>query len=121
MDISDGLVGDCDKLAAASGCAAVIQAERVPLPRGLLQGPDTSMLARLLTAGDDYEILSAVPAGNEAGFRAAARSAGVAVTRIGALTAGTGPTQVASEGRALALHRRSWVHGSAAETDEAKR
>jgi thiamine-monophosphate kinase len=92
----------------------------VPLPPGLLRETDASMLARLLTAGDDYEILAAVPAGNEAGFRAAARTAGVAVTRIGALTAGTGPTQVSRGGRALALNRRSWVHGSTAGTGEAK-
>ena len=111
MDVSDGLIGDCDKLSAASGCAASLEAERVPLPRGLSGTVDERMLARLLTAGDDYEILAAVPPGNEPGFREAARSAGVEVTRIGALTDGSGPTQVRLDGAELALDRRSWVHG----------
>jgi len=116
MDVSDGLVGDCDKLATASGCAAVIEAERVPLPEGLRSAEET-MLARLLTAGDDYEILAAVAPERAQGFEAAAGAAAVSVTRIGALVDGRHPTQVTLNGRPLPLRRRSWVHGQ----DEASR
>jgi thiamine-monophosphate kinase len=35
------------------------------------------LLATLLTGGDDYEILAAVPPANETGFQAAAAKAGV--------------------------------------------
>lgn len=109
MDVSDGLVGDCDKLASASGCSAAIEAERVPLP--FLLVPDGGQLATLLTAGDDYEILAAIPPRNEPGFTEAAAQAGVPVTRIGALTNGRGPTEVRFRGRPLPLHRRAYVHG----------
>jgi thiamine-monophosphate kinase len=111
MDVSDGLVGDCDKLAAASGCAAMIEADRVPLAHGLAAGDDPGLLARLLTGGDDYEILAAIPPSNEAGFAEASRSAGIEVTRIGALREGSGPTAVSFQGRFLPLARRSYVHG----------
>jgi thiamine-monophosphate kinase len=110
MDISDGLVGDCDKLAAASGCAATIEAERVPLPPGL-ERTDEALLATLLAGGDDYEILAAVPPENSAAFEAAAAAAKIPVTRIGALREGKGRTEVLSAGTPLPLYRRSFVHG----------
>ncbi len=68
-------------------------------------------LATLLTAGDDYEILAAVPPGNDAAFRRAAQASGIAVTRIGALREGKEPTEVQMNGRPLSLTTRSYVHG----------
>jgi thiamine-monophosphate kinase len=114
MDVSDGLVGDCDKIAAASGCTARIEADSVPLPAGLAEGADASLVARLITGGDDYEILAAVPPAAEAAFAAAADAAGVLVTRIGALRAGAGASEVVLGGRALDLGRRSYAHGDGA-------
>ncbi len=110
MDVSDGLVGDCDKLTAASGCSATIEAERVPLPEGLAATSDQDVLAQLLTGGDDYEILAAVSPLRTEAFADSARKAGVPVTRIGALTEATGPSQVLFEGRALPLSKRCFVH-----------
>jgi thiamine-monophosphate kinase len=110
MDISDGLVGDCDKLASASGCAATINVENVPLPN-VLASQDEALLAKLLTGGDDYEILAAIPPRCEREFADAARAAGVGVLRIGALKEGREPTEVLLRGRPLALERRSFVHG----------
>jgi thiamine-monophosphate kinase len=115
MDISDGLLGDCDKLTAASGCSALIEAERVPLPEGLAAGADEAVLARLLTGGDDYEILAAGPPASAAAFANAARLAGVRVTRIGALIEGSDPPQALFKGHPLRLSRRSFVHGSSEE------
>jgi thiamine-monophosphate kinase len=109
MDVSDGLVGDCDKLCAASGCSAVLDARQIPLPAGL-KAPPEDLLGRLLTAGDDYEILAAVPPHDEEPFRAAAREAGVPVTRVGRLNAGGHLTQVLVDGRPLPLHRRAYRH-----------
>jgi thiamine-monophosphate kinase len=111
MDISDGLVGDCDKLTSASGCSAAIEVERVPLPEGLATEIEASALERLLTAGDDYEILAAVALRKAAAFELAARAAGVAVTQIGALTEGSEPPDVLVEGRRMRLTSRAYVHG----------
>lgn len=115
MDVSDGLVGDCDKLVQVSGCTGRIEAERVPVPAGLSAGNDETLLAKLLTGGDDYEVLAAVAPRNEAPFRQASIDAGVPVTRIGALTEGSGPTIVLLNGRILALRSRAWVHGRGAQ------
>ena len=121
MDVSDGLVGDCDKLAGASGCSARLDAEHVPLPAGLGGATDEALVARLITAGDDYEILAAVAPAKEAGFVDAARRAGVPLTRIGQLTAGAGRTDVLWNSQPLALPERSYVHGRARNTEAAPR
>jgi thiamine-monophosphate kinase len=108
MDVSDGLVGDCDKLAAASECSAIIDAERVPLPLGLAH--DVDIVSRLITGGDDYEILAAIPPSKAEAFRAAASAAGVAVAEIGTLTVGKERTEVRLRGRPLTLYRRAYIH-----------
>jgi thiamine-monophosphate kinase len=110
MDVSDGLVGDCDKLCAASGCGAAIAAERVPLPEGLSPARDAKLVARLLTAGDDYEILAAIPPRNAATFGAAAAESGIAVAEIGRLVAPRGMIEVTLHGAPLALASRAFVH-----------
>jgi thiamine-monophosphate kinase len=113
MDLSDGLVGDCDKLAAASGCGASIDAGAVPLDPALaLFSADAAVLARVITAGDDYEILAAIPPEREASFLADADAAGLPVRRIGTLVAGPGPVQVKRGGRPLQLARRGYVHAA---------
>jgi thiamine-monophosphate kinase len=111
IDVSDGLVGDCDKLAAASRCSAEILVETVPFPSGLDVAEDEHLLATLLTGGDDYEVLAAIPRENETGFQRAAHAANVPVKRIGTLTPGSLETQVLLNGEPLTLLRRSYVHG----------
>lgn len=112
MDISDGLVGDCDKLVAASGCTAVINARTVPIdPELIPEAVEPDVLAGLFTGGDDYQVLAAVPTTEETPFCAAAAAAGVAVSKIGRLVAGTGPVTVLLDGQAMDLPARSYVHG----------
>jgi thiamine-monophosphate kinase len=111
IDVSDGLVGDCDKLAAASRCSAEIRVEAVPFPAGLDPAHDETLAIRLLTGGDDYEILAAIPRENEVGFRRAAQAANVPVARIGTLTPGSAATEVLLGDRLLDISRRSYVHG----------
>lgn len=113
MDVSDGLVGDCDKLAEASACGAEIEAECVPLPPGLAAPPaDAETMAALLSGGEDFEILAAIPPDREARFRGAADDAGIPVERIGRLIPDPGPTRVTLHGEPLTFARRSFVHGA---------
>lgn len=112
IDVSDGLVGDCDKICAASGCSAVIEADRVPLAPGLVGSGEPELVARLLTAGEDFEILAAVPADKRAAFEGKARAAGLTVTEIGKLVEGHNLTTVLFDSRPLGLTRRAFVHGA---------
>ncbi len=110
MDVSDGLVGDADKLTAASGCTGTIIFDDIPLSEGLKEFADGPVAQRLITGGDDYEILASISPGNAEAFEKAGLSAGIPVSRIGWLAEGKGPVQVIKDGRELALGDRAYVH-----------
>jgi thiamine-monophosphate kinase len=113
MDVSDGLAGDLAKLCAASGVSADIDAPDIPLSAAAaaLLARGTINLETLVSGGDDYEILCAIPGNRFAAFAQAAEIAGVAVTKIGAVTAGaSGPRFLNGEGREIALKRLSYSH-----------
>jgi thiamine-monophosphate kinase len=113
LDISDGLAGDLIKLCRASGVSTQIDVARIPLSDAAqtFVGAEQALLERVLTGGDDYEILAAVPAARVEDFRAGARAAGVAVTEIGRLAAGDAPPQfIGRDGRALTFERPAYSH-----------
>jgi thiamine-monophosphate kinase len=111
MDISDGLVGDAEKLALCLGRTVFI--EKIPLSEAanaiLAQTPD--LLETVLTGGDDYEILMAVPPAESTAFEAEALRLGVPVANIGHLGAVDAPHvwQDAS-GQPLSFARKSYAH-----------
>jgi len=112
IDVSDGLVGDLQKLCKCSGVGAVIEAERVPLSAAATKAlaADASLLPVLLTAGDDYEILAAMEQRHESAFEADAREHGVAVTTIGTIEPGAGEVTVMQSGAALDLRHTGFAH-----------
>jgi thiamine-monophosphate kinase len=113
MDVSDGLAGDLAKLCAASGVSAAIDAPSIPL-----SAPVLSLLARgaiaiesIVSGGDDYEILCAIPENRFDAFADAARLAGVPVISIGTVVAGSAvPRFLDANGREMALSRLSYSH-----------
>jgi thiamine-monophosphate kinase len=62
MDVSDGLLLDAKRLAEASGCAAGIDLDALPLSDGFIEYRGNGQEARLFaaTAGDDYALLAAL-------------------------------------------------------------
>lgn len=81
LDVSDGLLIDAVRLAAASGLGCDIIASDIPLsPAAVATG---AAVAELAAFGDDYELLFAAPPGQRTAIEAAAASARVAVSRIG--------------------------------------
>ncbi|MCK1721152.1 thiamine-phosphate kinase [Bradyrhizobium sp. 141] len=113
MDVSDGLAGDLVKLCAASGVSATVDVASVPLSAAA-----AGLLARkivcvetLLAGGDDYEVLCTVPPAQGDALIAAGRAAGLAVTAIGTIVAGTErPRFLDGQGQELALKRLSYSH-----------
>jgi thiamine-monophosphate kinase len=113
MDISDGLAGDLTKLCGVSGVSAVIDLAQVPLSgaaRGLVSRGIVG-LETLITGGDDYEILCTIPEERVEAFEAAAQRAGVALSSIGTIIAGSSvPKFVDKDGKEIALERLSYSH-----------
>jgi thiamine-monophosphate kinase len=86
IDVSDGLAADAGKLAAASGCGASIEVERLPLSAALLRSTDAARAAAYaLTGGDDYELCFTVPPARRAAFEARLANVKCRVTCIGRL------------------------------------
>jgi len=65
MDVSDGLLIDLSRLCEASGCAAEVDLEALPLSRAFVAELGQDRRARLFaaTGGDDYALLAALPEG----------------------------------------------------------
>ena len=112
MDVSDGLAGDFAKLCRASGVAADIEFNKVPLSEAAKAAlaAEPAMIETALTGGDDYEIICTVPPAKAESFRAAAKAANVAVTEIGEIKAGEGARFLGSDRRALSFQRASFSH-----------
>jgi thiamine-monophosphate kinase len=96
IDLSDGLLLDAERLCGASGLAARIDADRLPLPRALRTVAPDDARALALSGGEDYELLFAVPRARVAALQAARASLGCSITRIGELCRGRGVTVVAA-------------------------
>ncbi len=94
LDLSDGLVGDLPKLAAASALAAHVRVEQLPLSLALrsAESSQTRALDLALGGGDDYELLLAVPARRFAELKAAANRLNLTLSAIGELRSGEGVT-----------------------------
>lgn len=107
-DISDGLVADLGHICEQSGLGAVIEAGAVPLSpaarASLEENPD--LLATILTGGDDYELVFALPP--EADL--AALSAITPVSVIGRFERGQGVHVRDRAGSPLELDRTGWRH-----------
>jgi thiamine-monophosphate kinase len=113
MDVSDGLAGDLAKLCAASRVSAVIDAPAIPLsaPAAGLLARGTVGVEAIVSGGDDYEILCAIPEARVEAFAQSAATAGVTVTSIGSVIAGAvAPRFLDGEGTAIALRRLSYSH-----------
>ena len=113
MDISDGLAGDLAKLCAASGVSAVIDAPGIPLSAAAasLLARGTVGIERIVSGGDDYEILCAISENRFEGFAQDADRANVAVTSIGTVIAGaSAPKFLDAQGREIPLPRLSYSH-----------
>ncbi|HEX3602635.1 MAG TPA: thiamine-phosphate kinase [Steroidobacteraceae bacterium] len=93
MDLSDGLIGDLPKLANASGLAAHVCVESLPLSQAMREAASSSQARDwALGGGEDYELLLAVPPARFDEIAAAADQLNLMLTPIGELHAGAGVT-----------------------------
>jgi thiamine-monophosphate kinase len=92
MDVSDGLLIDAQRMADASGLALAIDLDAVP---------HVGKRLAALTAGDDYELLFALPP---------ALAPPVAATRIGAFADGQGLALHDRDGPVALPERLGWLH-----------
>ncbi len=112
MDVTDGLAGDLAKMARAGGLSAEIDTALIPFsPAGRsAMGADERLRDLMITGGDDYEILCAVPDARLAAFLDATAAAGVPATVIGSMVEGDGLPVFRDAGLERRYTRGSFSH-----------
>lgn len=109
IDISDGLVDDLAKLCHASGVAARLFTDRLPIHPILEQAFPKEFLGLALSGGEDYELLLAAPPRVMATALPVLPAGG---TMVGEIIAGR-PGEVTvfdAMGQVIALPRGGWDH-----------
>ncbi|HEU0099571.1 MAG TPA: thiamine-phosphate kinase [Allosphingosinicella sp.] len=112
MDVSDGLLIDSSRLAAASGTAVEIDLVLMPLSEALLAATGDGREARLeaATAGDDYELLFAAAPHRTPDILSLQDELGLPMSRIGTLAEGSG-LRLTDAGEPVPPPRSlGWVH-----------
>ena len=110
IDISDGLGGDLEKLCAASGCGAEIDAAALPVSDALVTAVGRELAREYaLTGGEDYELLFTVPLAR-LGAMTHAMALGLGpVTRIGTVMSGNG-VRVSARGGVMQFSGAGFDH-----------
>ena len=111
MDISDGLVQDLGHLCRAGNLAAEIDTAALPLsPPARQAGPD--WLPTILTGGDDYELLLAVPPAHAAALQQTSHATPACLSPASAAFAPGQPGVMVRgpDGKPLSLPRGGWSH-----------
>lgn len=104
MDVSDGLVADARKMAAASGVAVKLAANDIPLSipaqRWAFSGGD---FRKLITGGDDYVVLFTASAAQRDVIAGLEGAGALRLSRIGWVEAGESVAVLDAQGHAVPL------------------
>jgi thiamine-monophosphate kinase len=113
IDVSDGLVGDTEKLCDVSHVGAKLETARVPFSAAAQKvlSREPELLTTLITAGDDYGVVVAVSEKSGPGFESEAEANGAMFTRLGTVQPEEeGLVVVDGEGNPLELKRKGFSH-----------
>ena len=113
MDISDGLIGDLEKLCDASNVGARIELGKIPIsaPAQKVIQLIPEQLRSVLTGGDDYELLFTVPASKIIEMKAATHLLPISIHKIGVVKdAKDGVELFDDDGSQLSFENTSYKH-----------
>lgn len=107
IDISDGLIQDLAHITRASGVAAEIWIDKLPISpsvKGML--PEDKAIELALIGGEDYELLFTVPEEKKAYLEQNATAMGVEFCRIGQIKGNSTETVLLKDGEPYAMPTR---------------
>ncbi|MFP6740500.1 MAG: thiamine-phosphate kinase [Alphaproteobacteria bacterium] len=112
IDVSDGLIADLGHICDVSGVGADIEATQVPLSPAAKAAvaTDPALMDRILTGGDDYELLFTADKADIDRISALAADLALPLTMIGQVVAGTGVTVRTSNGEEMEFESIGWQH-----------
>lgn len=112
MDISDGLAGDAEKLAQASHVSIDLISEDIPLstPAREIVAQAPEWREKLITGGDDYELLFTAPPQSHAIITTLAEETNTPITQIGTISKGEPGIRVSYQGKEVSLSQKNYDH-----------
>ena len=113
IDISDGLAADLGHIIKASQCGATVNLVDLPLSRQLINkqgGLDAIDWNRVLTGGDDYELLLVVSADKEQSLLAVASQLSLPISKIGTIRKEPGLSFIQVDNTVLTLNGSGYEH-----------
>lgn len=110
IDVSDGVLQDLGHICEMSGVGARLELARLPLSDEYLSECAEDPFALALSGGEDYELLFCIPEGRDAEAMEVCARAGVPVSVIGTVTAGSGIELAAPDGTPYRAPRRGFDH-----------
>lgn len=115
LDVSDGLAADFGHLCRASQVIGRIEVSRLPLSPAARRAvmADPSLIAQVLSGGDDYEVLLTAPAAAVSELQAAAAAARIDLTEVGSIDRADSAGEahlIDDAGNRLALEKSGWTH-----------
>jgi thiamine-monophosphate kinase len=114
IDVSDGLLADLAHICKASGVAAEVDAEALPVSAALRSEFDAAACRGFaLAGGDDYELCFTAPPERDAEIASAFERLGLRVSRIGRIAAGKGVRVLDAEGNSIDTPPAGWQHFAA--------
>ena len=112
IDISDGLLGDLEHVCKTSGVGARIHEAGIPLSPAAeaMLAEDDSLAGRILTGGDDYEILFCAKPSRRAAIDRIGSELRIPVTRIGEIAQNKEITLIRPDGNETIPEAKSFRH-----------
>jgi thiamine-monophosphate kinase len=113
LDISDGLLADLGHMAKASNLRADINLDAIPISHDVKSLIDQGLVTYedILSGGDDYELVMAVPSENCEKFIKAAREKNIVLQDIGVFYEGDAVVRVIdNNGIILPFEKQGWQH-----------
>jgi thiamine-monophosphate kinase len=114
-DISDGLVADLAQICEPSGVSATISAPLIPLSgaaQSVLTGDPSLLLSRVLTGGDDYELIFTADPSNRGTLIDVSNNINVQISKIGEITSKSTPlvSVLSDDGKPIQLKQTGFHH-----------
>lgn len=115
MDLSDGFVGDLEKLCKASGVGALINLEEIPFSNaaGSVFQHDSKWLKSALTGGDDYEILFTTAPHNQQQVETELLNIQCGASLVGSIIESKNVSVMDGDGKAMTFDKTSYDHAGA--------
>lgn len=112
IDVSDGLVQDLEHICECSHVGAIVEAAKLPLSEAARSAlaSEPALLSRVLSGGDDYELLFAASADASSKIAELAKQIALPVTAIGHFTETGNITIQRMDGSPVTLKQKGYQH-----------